>query len=1304
MLLFSALIVISNTGLLATNSRVGPRGTPTPNNPNDYIWGQDIVISEPLKNSNLNIGDSDRPAIAVENDKVYVVWEDENDTNGAGTDWDIFYQYYDGNQWSDVQVISEPVPGSGLNTGRSYRVDIAVENGNIYVVWRDQNNTYGAGTDSDVFYRCNLSGSGWSKVQVLSEPIFGLNTNTGISTEPNIAVDSGNIYITWQDNSNTDNAGTDYDIFYLCNLSGSGWESLQIISEPKQGSNINTGDSQDPTVTVENGNIYVIWNDWNDTYGVDTDWDVFFRCNLTGSSWETVQVISEPELIGDINGGDSYNNDIAVENGNIYVVWDDWNDTDGSGSDEDIHYRCNLTNSWEDIQVISEPSPGNNINDGSSYYPKIAVENSKIYVTWMDWSDLYLSGGEGDIFLRTNLTGSGWENEQVISEPVFGFSYNTRISTRPAIDVVTGKIHMVWQDENNTDGASTADSDIFYRTSFVSPYVAGGVIPISGNTSTMFRYEVSYFDGDNDPPTSIKVLIDNQEQTMTAETPGDINYIDGKTYYYETTLGIGNSYVYQFKTSDGMFSYIDDIMNGPIVFNTPPNITTQDNTTAIEDMKYKVNYEYEDIDVANVGQFVVWNFSSNAEWLNWNMKNQVLSGTPTNDDVGSYWVDIAVFDGMDADQTNFSLTVQAVNDPPKITTTELRAIEDTPYQKTIEASDVDTTPLTWTIDSNAAWLTISTAQHKINGTPDNDDVGDYWVYIKVDDGEYNDTKNLTLTVDNVNDPPEITTLDVLEANVGMKYSVDYDATDVDVNDVLAWSVKTNADWLSIDNITGNLSGTPETSDQGKYYVEVIVSDGNGGTDTSVFTLTVKPGLTPNQPPVITTEDVTATSVNESYNVDYEATDDRTPLNLLTWSINTNATWLNFESATGVLSGKPQTNDTGIYWVEISVGDDEGGADSTNFTLTVFLTGNEPPEITTTDVLEAEVDKKYSVDYLATDDRTPINLLDWDFESNAKWLTFEINTLSGTPKTEDIGTYWVYISVTDEELDFDFHNFTLTVKSKVEPENSEPKIKDGKMSPDSGDTDTKFKFSVTYTDEDDDEGEVYVWIDGTKHKMTPDPDDTDFTDEVTYTFNSKLDEGEHEYYFSASDGIDSASAEDDTPISSANAKNTPKIAKAEEDTGMDLILIIIFIIVLIIVALIAFMVGKRSGGPRHTPPPAHEELPELDEEYEEDLEDEETPGPKIVSPPKSPSKSPPKGPPKIVGEDAEIESEGEPADSELPEDEEMPGDEEVEEELEDEELEEKDLEEEEPVEEDLDDEDWDDDDLEEEFVADEEEKE
>ncbi len=190
------------------------------------------------------------------------------------------------------------------------------------------------------------------------------------------------------------------------------------------------------------------------------------------------------------------------------------------------------------------------------------------------------------------------------------------------------------------------------------------------------------------------------------------------------------------------------------------------------------------------------------------------------------------------------------------------------------------------------------------------------------------------------------------------------------------------------------------------------------------------------PPSINTKNVPFAYVGKLYLVNYTAIDPDTHLNSLTWSMKTNGSWLKFLQV-HALTGTPQSTDLGNYWVNISVSDGIYTV-FTNFTITVF--GSAKPQIITTDVKLAYVGIKYSVNYKATDLDTPSNKLTWSMITNATWLTFSSNQeLYGTPKTADIGSYWVHITVSDGK-DSASTNFTIRVMNRTNiPNNDHPRV-------------------------------------------------------------------------------------------------------------------------------------------------------------------------------------------------------------------------------------------------------------------------
>jgi hypothetical protein len=951
-------------------------------------WSEIEILSEPVAGQNINSVYSGVASIAVEGDNIYVVWTDYNNTNNAGTDGDIFFRHFNGNNWTDIQVISEPVLGQNFCTSESKIPDIAVENGKIYVIWTDSNNTDGAGTDEDIFFRCNLTGSSWEKVQVISEPVPGQNFNIESSDSPSIEVDEGKIYVVWQDENNTNDCGggLDREIFYRCNLTGSSWEKVQVISEPVLGQNINKGSSGIGALAVENNKIYVSWYDESNINGAGTDGDIFYRANLTGNSWEDIQVISEPVPGQNYNTEISYGSDIVVENGIVYIVWNDYNNTNGAGTDYDVFYRVNLTGtSWEPVQVISEPVSGMNINTGNSLGLDIEVKMGNIYIVWSDDNASNNAGTDLDIFYRINVTGTNWKPIQVISEPIQG--QNNNIGNSGVVNIaLNDKLHVIWQDDNNTNG-SGSDYDIFYRCKrviFPSLLLSSpNVKPVMGNTSTEFNFSVTYHQLNNTPPTRMKFIIDDIEHSMFEVDSSDINYTNGKRYYFKMKNFDIGSHTYEFNASDGV-NFTNTKHNRKFrVFNTAPRIITENDHTAIEDELYEVTYEFEDIDMANIDQLCHWEFDTNANWLDFNKVTGNLSGTPKNDDVGEYWVYIAVNDTIVFTFTNFTLTVLDVNDDPIIETTNLKhANEDELYEVDYNATDIDSLigMQIWSLETNAtSWLNISSSDGILNGTPGNDDVGYYWVNVTVNDTEGGfDHTNFTLTVFNVNDDPLIITEDVLLSGTDQLYEVQYIAMDIDSpTPKFSWTLRTNATWLSIDESTGILSGTPKRLEAGWYTVNVSVSDGDGGNHWHEFKLIV---YLSNLPPKITTTDMITIIVNDRYYVDYNATDDRST-ELLEWSLNTNASWLRIDASSGVLSGIPtQVHAGNQYWINVSVLDTEMGFDFHNFTLKVLKEPivkikNRIPQLLNFKMTPTEGDTNteftFSVKYFDLDDDAPI---------------------------------------------------------------------------------------------------------------------------------------------------------------------------------------------------------------------------------------------------------------------------------------------------------------------------------------------
>jgi parallel beta-helix repeat protein len=120
------------------------------------------------------------------------------------------------------------------------------------------------------------------------------------------------------------------------------------------------------------------------------------------------------------------------------------------------------------------------------------------------------------------------------------------------------------------------------------------------------------------------------------------------------------------------------------------------------------------------------------------------------------------------------------NYPPTITTTNvLVCYIYQNYLVNYSANDLDTpqTQLTWTMKTNASWLKFSSTQ-ELHGTPNSSDIGTYWVYISVYDGNQSDFTNFTLTVlKKPTPPPQPGKRTVIIVRTGQRFTKIQDAID-----------------------------------------------------------------------------------------------------------------------------------------------------------------------------------------------------------------------------------------------------------------------------------------------------------------------------------------------------------------------------------------------------------------------------------------------------------------------------------------------------------------------------------------------
>lgn len=298
--------------------------------------------------------------------------------------------------------------------------------------------------------------------------------------------------------------------------------------------------------------------------------------------------------------------------------------------------------------------------------------------------------------------------------------------------------------------------------------------------------------------------------------------------------------------------------------------------------------------------------------------------------------DLYLFGGRVGDNSLWRLPVLKgiVNLQPRI----FRNVtwEDDPFQMTFKANN--SIDMTWTFDTNATWAYWDGTKHEVKGTPDNDDVGVWWIKVEARvEGRVYDFIDLTVVVKNT--PPTIIAGSIPEAVEDDYWSFDLNSSD-DGQGQVTWSFdRYPTSWMRLNSTTGTLYGTPGDDDAGRWiWVYIMVWDGNGGW--ARWSLHIYVENVNDDPEIITENDPNATR-DGMYIVDYEAVDIDPTHDPLTWSMETEATFLTMNTNNGQLFGTPGRDDVGVFDILIRVEDGNGGYCETAFIITVQ---DEPPDI------------------------------------------------------------------------------------------------------------------------------------------------------------------------------------------------------------------------------------------------------------------------------------------------------------------------------------------------------------------------
>ncbi len=341
---------------------------------NGWVFDKNIKINE-IKGTTGH----GSPSIAVDSSNIYLVWEDDR----FGFE-ELYFSMAEKNNIlfkKDSPVVKD--------AGSQVLPSIVVRNGTVYAAMMNKKSW-------DIDF---TEGHATNGVYRFDKPV---RVNDDMSGNwhyaPSLAVDDEkNVCIAWLDARNSN-----YDIYFSHGIKENGtWQFGKNVMVNDNSTNVS---HYTPSLAFENGNVYIAWYDDR-----NKNFDIYFTTGRTeNNSWKFEKNI---KVNDDTGSSDQMHPSIAVNGGEIFIVWED-----GKDGGSDIYFSKSVKKN-ESLEF----SKNTKVNDikGKHYDPQIGVAGSNVYVAWQaektPYKTPYLNTGTketdgGDIYFSDGkYNGKNWE-------------------------------------------------------------------------------------------------------------------------------------------------------------------------------------------------------------------------------------------------------------------------------------------------------------------------------------------------------------------------------------------------------------------------------------------------------------------------------------------------------------------------------------------------------------------------------------------------------------------------------------------------------------------------------------------------------------------------------------------------------------------------------------------------------------------------------------------------------------------------------------------------------------------------------
>ncbi|WP_405198558.1 tandem-95 repeat protein [Christiangramia sp. LLG6405-1] len=386
-----------------------------------------------------------------------------------------------------------------------------------------------------------------------------------------------------------------------------------------------------------------------------------------------------------------------------------------------------------------------------------------------------------------------------------------------------------------TDGDQTDTATVTVTVTPVND--APVALDDDASTSEDTPIEIAVLNNDSDPdndPLSVTETTQPENGTVVINNDGTVTYTPNENFNGEDT--------FEYTISDGNGGTDTATVTVTVAPVNDAPVAVDDSASTSEDTPIEIAVLNNDSDPDNDPLSVTETTQPENGTVVIN-NDGTVTYTPNENFNGGDTFEYTISDGNGGtDTATVTITIGAENDAPIAVDDSASTSEDTPVEITVlnNDSDPDNDPLSVTETTQPENGTVViNIDGTVTYTPNENFNGEDTFTYTITDGDQTDTATVTVTVTPVNDGPvAVNDAATTDQDTAVTVSVLDNDFDIDGGDLVVTETTTPENGMVVINSDGTVTYTPNDSFTGVDTFEYTISDGNGGTDTAVVTITV----------------------------------------------------------------------------------------------------------------------------------------------------------------------------------------------------------------------------------------------------------------------------------------------------------------------------------------------------------------------------------------------------------------------------------------------------------------------------------